>query len=147
MGQVALDAPEPDDPLEPARYVPNPAEVALIAALRSGEFKQGVRRLRRQHNGDRFCCLGVACELYRREFKQGEWMKEADILFGQIEVFKLGDRHGEASVLPPAVRDWLGWSKPSGAISEDDCLAQRNDEGATFSEIADLIEQGRVERA
>lgn len=31
-----------------------------IKALRSGRYKQGVKRLR---GDDKFCCLGVACDI------------------------------------------------------------------------------------
>jgi hypothetical protein len=144
MGQVAPDAPEPDAP-QAEKYTPNPAEAALIAALRSGEFKQGTRRLR---PGDSFCCLGVACELYRRETGHGEWVDDDDIYVGPIHTFKLEERpFGESSVLPVQVMRWLGWVDQAGYLSADDCLTHRNDSGSTFSEIADLIEQGKVERA
>jgi hypothetical protein len=56
MGQVAPDAPEPDNP-NPAPYVPNAAEAALIAALRSGKYEQTKGCL---HNDEGYCCLGVA---------------------------------------------------------------------------------------
>jgi hypothetical protein len=143
MGQVAPDAPEPDNP-NPAPYTPNPAEAALIAALRSGEFKQGQLRLRPTSNT--FCCLGVACELYRRETGQGEWVSTLeDPAHPDLQQFVMPDGT-TVGVLPPSVRKWLGWSSDKGSTSEA-CLAERNDSGATFSEIADLIEQGRVLRA
>jgi hypothetical protein len=146
MGQVAPDAPEPDSPSAPTPpYVPNPAEHKLIAALRSGEFKQGKLRLRPTSNT--FCCLGVACELYRRETGQGEWVPaHDDEAHPSLQEFVMPDEGTTSGVLSPSVRKWLGWASDKGSTSEA-CLAERNDSGATFSEIADLIEQGKVERA
>lgn len=46
----------------------------FVDALRSGDFKQGRRALR---SGDSFCCLGVACELYRRATNKGKWVTDA----------------------------------------------------------------------
>lgn len=40
-----------------------------VAALRSGEYKQGRGQLR---IGDRFCCLGVLCDLHGRA-NRSEW--------------------------------------------------------------------------
>ena len=37
----------------------------LIAALRSGEYKQGNGRLR--NVADKFCCLGVLCNIHAQE--------------------------------------------------------------------------------
>lgn len=39
---------------------------AWVAALRSGEYKQAQGQLR---DGDRFCCLGVLCDLYAKATK------------------------------------------------------------------------------
>lgn len=37
-----------------------------VKALRSGKYKQGKNYLRRQTpEGDRYCCLGVLCEIER----------------------------------------------------------------------------------
>lgn len=41
------------------------AKDVWIAALRSGEFKQGAGKLKHgNQNGTRYCCLGVACEIF-----------------------------------------------------------------------------------
>ena len=102
-----------------------------VDALRSGEFKQAEGALRR---ADSHCCLGVACELYHREvggrwsMEDGEWWFVAD-----------GDEN--ESVLPEPVRDWLGLSSCNPGTGEVPSLAERNDMGAPFSKIADLIER------
>lgn len=101
-----------------------------VEALRSGEFEQARCVLREK---DRFCCLGVACELYRRETGQGEWDDESHFL-------------GDAHTLPYTVRDWLGLRSEVGGYSavtpsgEKNLADDHNDKGETFAQIADLIE-------
>jgi len=45
----------------------NPVAQKWVKALRSGKYKQGRNRLRKK---DRFCCLGVLCELERPRAKE-----------------------------------------------------------------------------
>ena len=74
-----------------------------VSALRSGDYEQGRNNLRR---GDKFCCLGVACEvamikgmgLSRRRTVCSDWY------YGQ-------DQGGSATVLPDVARDWFGFSR------------------------------------
>lgn len=45
-----------------------------IAALRSGKYSQGFKRLRTETPaGPKYCCLGVLCELYRQTTGAGSW--------------------------------------------------------------------------
>ena len=116
-------------------------------ALRSGEYKQIQLML---HSRDGFCCLGVLCDL---AIKQG-----LDLRMDRIE--NLGDGHSFfayddfGSGLPPKVWKWAGLDQdcPSCGCSMDeasvipfgedgDDLATLNDTGASFREIADIIEQ------
>jgi hypothetical protein len=102
-----------------------------VKALRSGEFEQGQKHLR---IGDNYCCLGVACELYRREV-DGEWHPEQEWLAFITE----GD--SSSQVLPEPVREWLGLTHGDGFFDdENESLANANDNGSTFDEIADTIE-------
>ena len=39
-----------------------------VDALKSGEYKQGQSRLRNIEN--KYCCLGVACDIYEKQTKQ-----------------------------------------------------------------------------
>jgi hypothetical protein len=41
----------------------------LIAALKSGKFRKARNMLAKRRNGDRFCCLGVACVLAEQPFR------------------------------------------------------------------------------
>ena len=102
-------------------------------ALRSGEFERGGGQLRR-HDG-RYCCLGVACEVYRRVTGDGEWDGVEFVVGGKAE------RH----YLPPTIERWLGLYDHQGTYveggpEEHRSLARDNDSGATFAAIADRIE-------
>ena len=94
-----------------------------VAALRSGEFEQAKGALK---DATGYCCLGVACELYRRETGCGEWSNENWFLE------KKGHLHFK-------VRKWLGLRTEFGDFGQR-ALTVLNDDGATFSEIADIIE-------
>lgn len=104
-----------------------------VAALRSGEYKQGEGRL---HSADgEFCCLGVACMLAQKagvvpapvEDEDGDWE------YGTGE-------DTSAAFLPDVVRRWLGLTTCHGFITDGSGLATRNDNGSTFVQIADVIE-------
>jgi hypothetical protein len=109
-----------------------------VEALRSGEFKQAQRKLRRSDGT--FCCLGVACELYRRECGEGEWVGVADENYLEFDV---SDERTELG-LPKSVKDWLGLNSPEGEFKHKRAgrtwLTVKNDQGASFEEIAALIE-------
>lgn len=109
-----------------------------VAALRSGEYKQGTSVLRRSHpGGDTFCCLGVLCDLAEKE----------GIISSEIKVDAFGEPmyyYGAYDAfLPGPVRVWSGVGEaPSPfADSEHNTLVYLNDEaGYNFNEIADVIE-------
>lgn len=97
-----------------------------VAALRSGEYTQAKRQLRTETG---MCCLGVACDLYSKETGE-QW-----------------DGHkflGEDDTLPLQVKEWVGLTGPEGVFLGDSnmptALSTKNDIGATFAEIADIIE-------
>jgi len=97
-------------------------------ALRSGKYEQGLGRLR---DGDKFCCLGVACDISGL----GEWSKE----------IPKGEYMFMTTVLPEAVKEWIGVQHNSPCYYRDDkirYLAKDNDEGYSFNEIARFIEDG-----
>lgn len=103
-----------------------------LKALRSGEYKQGWGRL---HSFDTFCCLGVLCELHRRE-TGGEW----DSRNPNRQLYEWDNQ-----TLPSVVRDWSGLHDPNPIIAGF-ALAEHNDgpddaAPRTFPEIADLIEK------
>ena len=86
-----------------------------VAALRSGKYEQCRGDLRR---GDKFCCLGVACDLIDKD----GWEKE-------VGSFGMGWNGYESADLPFILSD------------ESRILVELNDTaGLSFEEIADYIE-------
>lgn len=77
-----------------------------IGALRGGEYAQGVGRLRSKET-DKFCCLGVLCDLASKE-GVGDWRSYEDDV---LAVNFLTEGEGvESAFLPRAVRAWAGIS-------------------------------------
>jgi hypothetical protein len=99
-----------------------------VSALRSGEYQQGQYCLRTE---DKFCCLGVLCDLYGKE-NNVEWDLVNDD--GNYEFSYHSER------LPLFVVGWAGVGNDNPEICETS-LAELNDTGSTFNEIADLIEE------
>lgn len=128
------------------------ARKAWIAALRSGKYEQTDEQLLRNNPtydiGDAddpnavpthkagFCCLGVACDLFLKlEAPIGmRWDGDA-FVWNEQELPARGD-------LPNIVANWLGLHSSEGAQSDGPTLAELNDNGKTFNEIADLLEAG-----
>lgn len=107
-----------------------------LEALRSGKYKQGQAALNR--NGE-FCCLGILCDVM-----EVPEMGVSDAVEGAI-VYGIGNDYSVA-FLPDYVADEAGL-EPTGLIKREDfynddiCLADLNDKGSTFEEIADIIEK------
>ena len=94
----------------------------LIAALQSGKYTQTKGRLR---DGDAFCCLGVACDISGI----GKWNGNS--------------YSSEEDVLTNEVRDYFGFHNSNGGVRDyttESCLSELNDQGHSFTEIADFIE-------
>jgi hypothetical protein len=117
-----------------------------IKALRSGKYKQGYSRLATGGGKDtEYCCLGVACELYMKEFPE-KLSKELSA-FGNYSYYEEGG-FPMTGGLPLVVRDWLGLERCNGGYQDKDdidreiSLAHYNDaEKYTFDQIADVIEK------
>lgn len=102
-------------------------------ALRSGEYAQGKNVL---HQGDKFCCLGVLCDLAVRQGVAVDVGSKLIMRYGEIVTY---DDNG--SLLPDPVMEWAGLGAASPYIfSAQRSLTGLNDGGRTFTEIADLIE-------
>jgi hypothetical protein len=103
-----------------------------LKALRSGEYKQTQRFLKKDSG---FCCLGVLTDLYINE-NGGSWTQ------GITWYFPITISDGKpttsifASVLP---YDILKNADLNMADTMD--LADMNDTGSSFKEIADYIEK------
>lgn len=113
----------------------------LVAALRSGRYSQTQKTLR---EGDAFCCLGVACDISG----VGSW-DEHDVY--------LVDSARATHLLPIEVSEYFGLETNGGSFGPDEVrwreglsprmqkylildLAVLNDEGWSFEQIADFIE-------
>lgn len=94
-----------------------------LQALESGKYKQGQRYLK---NGDKYCCLGVACEI-----------------FGAEKSPVTGEFVFSNSILPPEIVETLGlYSDIGNSCNKNDLsLAGLNDEGKSFKEIARIIRE------
>ena len=93
-----------------------------LAALRSGDYQQGTALL---HYEDRFCCLGVLCDLYAKD-TGNTWERHGSVC----------NMHRSDLLIPPQVQEWAGLKYPNPMA-----LAHRNDKGATFEELAEVIEE------
>ena len=95
---------------------------AWLAALRSGDYAQAKNRLRKA--GDKFCCLGVLCDLGDKS--DVTWVTESGSY-----------RYGiDTCLLPISILTATGLSPVAQTK-----LAAMNDDGCTFNEIADWIEE------
>jgi hypothetical protein len=120
------------------------------AALRSGEFVQGIEYLAYNdpNSGQRKnCCMGVLCELALEE----------GVVTSQLinEIVGYGDGN-EMRVLPGEVLEWAGLYEQNPALrpyqrgdyhwrgigSQMTCSDANDGERLSFSEIADLIDGG-----
>lgn len=101
-----------------------------VKALENGEYKQGKGLLRK---GDEYCCLGVACDL---ALKNGVEMQVTKAESGET-LYNLNSRF-----LPIEVNCWLGLRNAdtmSVYTSKNGTLVDLNDNGHSFSEIAEII--------
>ena len=101
-----------------------------LEALRSGKYKQAKGALRK---GNRFCCLGVLCDIHRKVVEpKTKWKKE---------LRELGDGrysyNNERGILPDNVLKWAGLTRSEVKL---DTLVEMNDSGEGFNKIADVIE-------
>jgi len=102
-----------------------------VDALRSGDYQQTKGRL---HNEYGFCCLGVLCDLYGKE-NNVEW--EPSTHYKNAYMFQ-----DTVAVLPLSVMEWVGVGEDNPPVNGGPfTLAELNDRGFTFNEIADLIEE------
>lgn len=98
-----------------------------IEALRSGEYKQGHNALRViSEGGFGYCCLGVLCDLMKQS-GLGDWVGFSDFMYAdqiqrsypQFEILEKIDMSFEASRI----------------------LSSMNDQGCSFEEISNWIEE------
>jgi hypothetical protein len=132
-----------------------------VAALRSGDYRQGQGTLAARDRwsfrgkGDKFCCLGVLCDI--APDRLGSWeagpqgKAELDEWYGNINVefVPAGSECGRDDSPPSSVREWAGLDDKAETI-----LMSMNDGGSlyegdqrldfkrkSFRKIADWIEE------
>ena len=103
-----------------------------IVALNSDEYTQTKNRLK---DSTGFCCLGVLTDLYAKEHNQEWTLNDAgNYSFG-----------GWSSTLSNEVMNWAGIVEPWGyfkdPVGEFNTLAGLNDDGYSFKQIAQVIEE------
>ena len=115
-------------------------------ALRSDEYKQGDSYL---HQGDKFCCLGVACDV---AIKSGLEL-DAGTGYDADDIVTYG---GADAILPREVKEWLGLADEVGTLREEfgddgfviSNLWHMNDRArSSFEGIADVIDRNGVKLA
>lgn len=122
----------------------NPEVKALwLEALRSGHYDQGVGNLKAgDPDNPAYCCLGVLCELAVSAgvIKPGE--RREDALNDPAYYFS-----GQNEFLPAEVMTWANIDSSNGTYEDtndyymaDQCLTDHNDNGMSFTHLADLIE-------
>lgn len=100
-----------------------------IKALRSGEYEQATGALRINNT---YCCLGVLCDLYRKQEHKGRWLRESADTFQFLRT---------NSVLPDTVVEWAGLPDENPTVRRTDNLASLNDGGKSFKQLANVIEK------
>jgi len=113
-----------------------PNQRAWIAALRSGEYKQGKHALHAIES-QTMCCLGVACAI--------RGLAGVDRGNNIEGIGRVMEYDGFCTEAPDAVKEGLALRSSVGDFAGEypnnaDCLTQANDRGATFKEIADFCE-------
>jgi hypothetical protein len=106
-----------------------------VAALRSGGYVQGRGTLRAKSTThrevDKFCCLGVLCDLAVKS-----QVIESPTLRDDCGVYFYEE--GNTALPPEKVEKWLGYGDETR--SRFWALAELNDGGNNFNQIADYIE-------
>lgn len=107
-----------------------------VKALRSGKYRQAKGVLRSPDNDVSYCCLGVACDL----IDPNKWTKHAKEGDGALRAFAWGRRgrdsdYDDFSLPGHKAREVIGMDDEAIAA-----LAELNDEGYSFTDIADAIE-------
>lgn len=107
--------------MESQEKLPAEFKAKWVEALRSGNYKQGKELLFKKSNNT-YCCLGVACVVAGAKIDDGNI---------RLLIREYPPIEGVGKV--PAVL--------KGGTQEAMTLANMNDNGLTFLEIADYIEQ------
>lgn len=123
---------------------PSKTRTAWLEALRSGKYKQDHRRLK---SNDGFCCLGVLCDVMGTK-----WQAFTD----QDGIITFKTENGNNAIPSPVdvgkdVYNALhavvvyDTNNPRASVNLRDALISMNDQdGKTFNEIADFIDENTI---
>lgn len=114
-----------------------------VSKLTSGEYSQTTGTL---NAGDGYCCLGVLCEI---AVEDGIVIKTVGSSGRAVYTSKVNQSDVSADILPYDVVAWAGLNDTnpdvtyfdSNGLQLDDNLAELNDNGMKFEEIAKLIDE------
>ena len=114
-----------------------------VSALRSGEYAQGVSAL---CMFNKHCCLGVLCEVYKKETGDGQWTEATGTPDSHPYALMFTTIKGDDTQLPPkAVYNWAGMNDSNPVVRYGGLLTHftaLNDKSLlTFDEIAEIIEK------
>lgn len=105
------------------------------AALTSGEYVQGIGQLKSPD--DKFCCLGVLCDLYMKATGKGKWTNRG----GGTGTTFFDSETGLSSGFPTdEVSRWAGLPNNSPEV-DGFSLHTMNDTGIPFDKIAEQIDK------
>lgn len=136
---------------------------SLTAALRSGEFRQAKYTLRNinKDGSFRYCCLGVACEIWHRETGKGRWERGGEYenaserSKSDISTFYEGPgefANWNIATIPSVVSEYFGLGQETGDkaaglfcqmtdLSVATNMIRANDElDKDFAAIADFVD-------
>lgn len=117
---------------------------AWIAALRSGQYKQGLYRL--EHEG-KFCCLGVLCHVLHQHPELGIEMLRHEGP-DAVATYSALTRTEYRNHVPDSIADELGLltTMPSEAsrLVASVLIGLNDDDDASFAEIAQYIEDAVI---
>lgn len=126
-----------------------------VEKLRSGEYEQGEGALRvKGEEGDQYCCLGLACDVYRELTGKGEW--KDPVVSGEdtegvkyrfeIDGIEASERR-KVHYLTPEVASFFGFPHDSenpilDFENREEQAAVANDKAlASFDQIAAAVER------
>jgi hypothetical protein len=115
----------------------------LAETLETAGIKQGREQLRSLD--DKFCCLGVGCNIYKTHTKKGKWVRNE--VHKNYEFVVLGEE--SSTTMPEAVYKWFGLENEDPYLEGGETAAGFNDGEAdvngwikrpkTFKQIAKLF--------
>lgn len=120
----------------------------LVDALRSGEFTQGQNMLRTAD--DTYCCLGVACEVARRNGIGIEWELNPQGCEREDCQESHWKFNGSNEALGETVADWYGFEHDGHLVNDPQIghdefgnivtmIRANDDNGWDFKRIADVV--------